>query len=121
MIKANAYGHGLFEVANSLEKADMLGMACCSEAYTLRENKVMQDIILMQGVSYLDELEYCFNNNCQIVINTKYHVELINRFSKKLDSKSNKKLIICQLQNYYFTTDRQFENLKCFVIGPCLF
>ena len=94
MIKANAYGHGLFEVANSLEKADMLGMACCSEAYTLRENKVMQDIILMQGVSYLDELEYCFNNNCQIVINTKYHVELINRFSKKLDSKSNKKLII---------------------------
>ena len=47
MIKSNAYGHGLIQVAHTLKQADMFGVARLREALMLREAAITQDILLM--------------------------------------------------------------------------
>ncbi len=55
MIKANGYGHGLINVAKTLQEADAFGVACIEEAILLREAGVQNRIVLMEG--FFDEKE----------------------------------------------------------------
>ena len=50
MVKANAYGHGLVEVARALSGADSLAVARPEEAEALRAAGVDADIVLLEGV-----------------------------------------------------------------------
>ena len=51
MVKADAYGHGIAQVAPLLaDHADGLGVACMSEALALRAQGVKGNITVMQGV-----------------------------------------------------------------------
>ncbi len=52
IVKANAYGHGIIEVARHLQtKADMLGVAFLEEAVLLREHGVTAPILVFGGIA----------------------------------------------------------------------
>lgn len=50
VVKANAYGHGVTQVANALKaQADGFAVACVDEAITLREQGIVQPILVLEG------------------------------------------------------------------------
>ena len=54
IVKANAYGHGIIEVARHLESvggADMLGVAFLEEAVLLREHGITSPILVFGGIA----------------------------------------------------------------------
>ncbi len=57
MVKANAYGHGMVEVAQALaEVAPAYGVACIEEALELRDAGICQPILLLEGTFSADEV-----------------------------------------------------------------
>ena len=56
MIKANAYGHGLIDVARCLPEADAFGVATLGEAIQLRKAGIKQPICVMCGFCHPAEL-----------------------------------------------------------------
>ena len=57
MVKANAYGHGMVEVANALaDSAPAFGVACIEEAIALRKANIKQPILLLEGPHSADEV-----------------------------------------------------------------
>lgn len=57
MVKGNAYGHGLVQVAKLLSgHVEALGVACIEEANLLRAAGITIDIVLMEGIFNADEL-----------------------------------------------------------------
>lgn len=60
VVKANAYGHGLVEVARAAMEAGavMLGVGTVDEADTLLESGVKQPILVLSGLSAA-EIRYC--------------------------------------------------------------
>jgi len=63
VIKANAYGHGLFPVADALMESDAFAVARLDEALALREhlsgNDSFKEIIILEGVSSLEDYSKC--------------------------------------------------------------
>jgi alanine racemase len=58
MVKANAYGHGMVNVAQSLaDMAPAFGVACIEEALELRQANIKQPILLLEGPHSADEVE----------------------------------------------------------------
>ncbi|MFH1088551.1 MAG: alanine racemase [Patescibacteria group bacterium] len=57
IVKANAYGHGMFEVALQALRsgADMLGVVCANEAFLLRKKGIIQPIVVL-GATAKDEM-----------------------------------------------------------------
>lgn len=55
VVKANAYGHGAFEVAKALPTSDGFAVACVSEAISLRQHGFIQPILVMQGAANVTE------------------------------------------------------------------
>ncbi len=69
IIKADAYGHGLIEVAQALAaEAPAFGVAIIDEAINLREAGIDRPILILQGVITKQELCYASENNLWIVI-----------------------------------------------------
>ncbi|MCS5558650.1 MAG: alanine racemase [Oceanospirillaceae bacterium] len=57
MVKANAYGHGMLEVAQALaDMAPAFGVACIEEALELRDAGITQPILLLEGTFSADEV-----------------------------------------------------------------
>ena len=56
VIKANAYGHGILQVAEQLSDADMFAVAMSEEAYALRADGCDKAIIVLHGFSNEREL-----------------------------------------------------------------
>jgi len=52
VVKANAYGHGLVEVARTLEKLDVhyLGVATLDEAVTLRRERIKLPVLVLGAI-----------------------------------------------------------------------
>ena len=50
VVKANAYGHGLLEVAKTLSDADAYAVARIEEALELRSGGIVKPIILLEGL-----------------------------------------------------------------------
>lgn len=69
MVKADAYGHGLTEVAKALTgQADGLGVACIPEALALRATGLTGRIVVMQGFKDRDELAAARARSIDVVI-----------------------------------------------------
>ncbi len=77
MVKSNAYGHGLVAVAKSLVEADGFGVACLSEAMTLRENGILAPIVIMSGVYSDEEIQFAQGYNFQIVVHDASQLKLL--------------------------------------------
>ncbi len=56
IIKANAYGHGLVRMAQSLPDADAFGVACLEEAISLREAGFDRRIVLLEGLFTAEDI-----------------------------------------------------------------
>lgn len=79
MIKSNAYGHGLIEVAQALSDADAFGVACFSEAIALRKAGITKPIVLMRGFTSATELLWCLDANLEVVIHDVNQLNILSQ------------------------------------------
>jgi alanine racemase len=70
VVKANAYGHGLVQVAQTLISADGFGVARLREAIALRESGVGQPIVLLEGVLSHAEFDAAARMNFELVVHS---------------------------------------------------
>ncbi len=71
VVKANAYGHGIVEAAQSLQEADYYGVARLSEALVLRASGITKPILLLEGFFEASDLPLLVAN----AIDTAVHSE----------------------------------------------
>lgn len=81
VIKANAYGHGMVAVANSLPDVDAFAVARVPEAITLREHGVTTPIVLLAGVIDPDELQAAIEHEFQPVVHCAEQISLLEECS----------------------------------------
>ncbi len=70
VIKANAYGHGLLPVAETLQDADLFGVTDLAEAEILRAGGTDKDILILQGIIDRNEIARCARQGFQLVIHS---------------------------------------------------
>lgn len=59
VVKNNAYGHGLLNIAKALTKADGFAVFDLEEAMTLRKNDIRQKIVVLSGFNDINEIKLC--------------------------------------------------------------
>ena len=79
VIKANAYGHGLVQVAQALEAADAFAVARIGEALQLREAGINKPIWLLEGVFNSAELEQAQQHGLDLVVHQVEQVDLLRQ------------------------------------------
>lgn len=71
VVKANAYGHGLAEVANVLRhEVDGFAVSCVEEAAILRANEIQQPILLLEGPFEISEFAVAERLNLELAIHS---------------------------------------------------
>ena len=91
MVKANAYGHGLIQVALLLEKigCDALGVACFSEAIKLRDAGIHQKIVVLRGAYTVSEFELAAHLKLDLVIHCTEQLDVYKNYEKNKNKKNN--------------------------------
>ncbi len=86
VIKANAYGHGAFEVANVLRSCGcrMFGVAFCEEGAELRSAGIREDIVVLGGV-YSNQLKGLIDHDLTPVVYDLDTAVSLNALAKKMD------------------------------------
>ena len=77
MVKANAYGHGIVQVAKALSHAEALGVASLEEGIKLRESGITQPIVLIEGLFHADELQAAALHRFTLVVHHQMHLEML--------------------------------------------
>lgn len=77
IVKANAYGHGMLEVARALPEADAFGVARIEEALRLREGGITQPILLLEGFFHASDLPAIASQNLQTVVHSVEQLEAL--------------------------------------------
>ncbi|MBQ74300.1 MAG: alanine racemase [Gammaproteobacteria bacterium] len=81
VIKGDAYGHGIVEVARHLNAADAFGVARLDEAVTLRESGVKTPLTLLEGVLDSSELETARHYQVDLVVHSDHQIAILERES----------------------------------------
>lgn len=81
MVKANAYGHGLVDVARYLEAADSLAVARLSEAAALRSAGESRPLVLLEGVFTGADLAAAAELKCELVVHNPMQVSLLSDYA----------------------------------------
>ncbi len=68
MLKADAYGHGMFAVASSLQDADAFAVARVGEGIELRAAGITKQIVVLAGFFNTQELAQAAANDLHLVI-----------------------------------------------------
>ncbi len=68
VIKANAYGHGMLEVAKILHHADGYAVACVPEGLELRSSGTQHPILVLQGHQNLQDLKIASEYQLRLVV-----------------------------------------------------
>ncbi len=79
IIKANAYGHGMVEIAKALNDADMFGVARIDEAIQLREAGITVPVLLLEGFSSENELNLVRQHKLDCVIHNESQLNLFEQ------------------------------------------
>lgn len=77
VVKANAYGHGLLRVAETLADADGFAVARVEEGMLLRQAGLAVRIVVMEGFLDLDELDQCARLRLEPVVHSMRQIELL--------------------------------------------
>ncbi|MCK5817934.1 MAG: alanine racemase [Psychromonas sp.] len=77
VIKGNAYGHGMVEVAQTLDNIYGLGVARINEAIMLRTRGITKDILLLEGFINPLDLSVLVFYNLQTVIHCSEQVDFL--------------------------------------------
>ena len=81
VVKADAYGHGLLDVARALQAADGFAVARLSEATRLRADGISQRIVLLAGVHDAEELAMAAQLDIDVVVHHATQVEMLEQAS----------------------------------------
>lgn len=81
VVKANAYGHGLIDVAHALHEADAFATLNVSEAIDLREAGIDKPILLLEGPFGEDELRIAASFDISIVVHQQVQIKLLAKAS----------------------------------------
>ncbi|MFW2374173.1 MAG: alanine racemase [Gammaproteobacteria bacterium] len=86
VIKADAYGHGMVQVAKTLSKlaVDGFAVACLTEAKALREAGIEESISIFQGFQDAQQLQQMSLLNLRPVIHQSWQVELLSQLKSPL-------------------------------------
>jgi alanine racemase len=79
VIKANAYGHGLVDVARILSAADAFAVARLEEALELRESGVTKRIVVLGGFIGAEEFSLLAAHHLDAVIHSTEQVAVVER------------------------------------------
>jgi alanine racemase len=79
VIKANAYGHGVIEVANALQESDAFAVARLDEALQLRDGGITQPVVVLEGVFSDSDLVLASSKGISLVFHTFEQVALIEK------------------------------------------
>lgn len=93
IIKSNAYGHGLLEIAQILAKseADWFGVDSIDEAISitkLQNNKITKLPIIILGYTIYSRLEDVVKNNFRQIVYNQETIKKLGEFSSKLKKKT---------------------------------
>jgi len=81
VIKANAYGHGIEQVARALNSADSLGVARISEAMDVRYAGCDKPVVLLEGLMRSNELGIASMYNLELVVHREDQVAALEQYS----------------------------------------
>ena len=81
VVKANAYGHGLINVAHALNIADGFATLNLSEAIDMREAGIEQDILLLEGVFDEEELRIAASFDISVVVHNALQIKMLESTS----------------------------------------
>ncbi len=70
VIKSNAYGHGLLEIAAALQDSDAFAVARLAEGLQLREAGESRPILLLEGVTNISDLQQAAAADLSLVFHT---------------------------------------------------
>ncbi|WP_430233852.1 alanine racemase [Nitrosomonas communis] len=87
VIKANAYGHGLLNIASALKTADAFAVLEIDAAVRLREAGIYQPILLLEG--FFSEADLAIIRQYQLTTVIHHHEQLAMLSSSKLETKIN--------------------------------
>jgi len=98
VVKANAYGHGIVQVAQALLGADAFGVARLKEAVALRNAGIGQPIVLLEGVFAHSDLDIAAQLQLDVVIHSFAQLNMLASWSSarrlsvwcKIDSGMNR-------------------------------
>ena len=79
VIKANAYGHGMLPVAQSISDVDAFAVARLAEALELRAAGIQTPVVLLAGVSSDVELSQAIQHQFQIVVHCPEQIDLLEK------------------------------------------
>ena len=80
VVKANAYGHGLYQVASALyEKVDAFAVARLDEALNLREQGIRKPIILLEGFFNEEDHPFIARSEIYTAVHDMEQLEAIER------------------------------------------
>ena len=84
VVKANAYGHGLLEIAGMLASADALAVSRIEEGLRLRAANIRQPVVVLGGCSDRRGLELSIQHDLQLVVHSKMQVDLIEALPRSV-------------------------------------
>lgn len=79
VVKANAYGHGLLEVARALSDAGSLAVARLGEAEALRAAGIDSPLVVLEGAFDADDFHTALGIDCEIVVHCTEQLELLEQ------------------------------------------
>ena len=89
VVKANAYGHGLAEVARTLsrEGARFLGVTSVEESLALKVAGIHTPSLILGNIFPFSNLEHAIKNNIRITVASLESALMCEKFAKKLKKK----------------------------------
>ncbi len=81
VVKADAYGHGLIQVARALPESDGFGVAILEEAICLREAGVLQPIVLLEGAQSATEMQRAAEHQIAVVVHQKEQIDYLEQIT----------------------------------------
>jgi alanine racemase len=79
VIKANAYGHGLQRVAQTLQATDGFALARIDEALRLRKLGVDKPLLVLEGVFNVEDAQAAIEADCQLCVHHQHQVEVLEK------------------------------------------
>lgn len=82
VVKANAYGHGLIQVARTLaEQADGYAVSCLEEAIALRDAGLDKPILLLEGFFDAVELPLIERYRLDCAVHSAWQIDMLERYN----------------------------------------
>lgn len=81
VIKANAYGHGMIRVAETLSDVDSLAVARVGEALTLRGAGIETPLVILEGALDSDELDTILASGFEVVVHCPEQLQMLDKLA----------------------------------------